>query len=377
MKHAELIIDSVDRNADLYYASHFDAHSSKFVYFRTGGKKYLLMSDLEFDRAKKESSVDKILSLTKYMELARKKKAGPSVLDAVMIMLKERGIRRITIPDSTPFSIVDSLRKSGFKVEGRLLPFYPKRAIKNKTELREIIKNQKIIFSSMKLAENLIKKSRIKNNALHLGGKPFTSERLSHEIKSYLYSKGLIAPHGIVVSCGRDTEFPHRQGSGVLRPHQPIIIDIFPQSVKTKFWGDATRTFCKGRPSPELKRMYAAVKFAQEGAIRMVRAGVNGKKIHTWICNHFEENGFRTGEFDGQRQGFIHGTGHGTGLELHEQPVNIKPVDCRLKAGYVTSIEPGLYYKGIGGVRIEDLVFVTKKGGIVLGRYPKRLEIKI
>jgi Xaa-Pro aminopeptidase len=90
--------------------------------------------------------------------------------------------------------------------------------------------------------------------------------------------------------------------------------------------------------------------------------------------NLFESRGFHTGRINGRMQGFFHGTGHGLGLDIHEPP-RIAPVDAILRTGHVVTVEPGLYYLGIGGVRLEDVVVVTDKGNRNLTDCPQFLEI--
>ena len=121
--------------------------------------------------------------------------------------------------------------------------------------------------------------------------------------------------------------------------------------------------------------MYAVVKKGQELGLKMVKDGASGGRIHGAITDYFEREGFPTGVNRGRNAGFFHGTGHGIGLEVHEEPVRINQGDYRLRKGNVVSVEPGLYYEGIGGVRIEDLVYVTKRGCDLLAGFPKQLEI--
>jgi Xaa-Pro aminopeptidase len=87
-----------------------------------------------------------------------------------------------------------------------------------------------------------------------------------------------------------------------------------------------------------------------------------------------ERHGFQTGELNGRMQGFFHGTGHGLGLDIHELP-RISKLPTTLRSGNVVTVEPGLYYLGIGGVRIEDVVVVTETGHANLTKYPKVLEV--
>jgi len=151
-------------------------------------------------------------------------------------------------------------------------------------------------------------------------------------------------------------------------------MDIFPRSETTLYYADFTRTVVRGKASPELKKIYAAVKQGQDLAFQMIRHGIGSKKVHAAIQTRFTQLGFNTGVKDGRMQGFFHSTGHGLGLDIHEPP-RVSVGEDILKAGQVVTVEPGLYYKGIGGVRLEDVVVVTKKGCVNLTRFPRKLEI--
>jgi Xaa-Pro aminopeptidase len=107
---------------------------------------------------------------------------------------------------------------------------------------------------------------------------------------------------------------------------------------------------------------------------RRARPRADGRAIHGEIQALFESRGYRTGVQDGRMQGFFHGTGHGLGLQIHEPP-SISTRGTRLRAGHVVTVEPGLYYVGLGGVRIEDVAHVTATGSSNLTRAPKVLEI--
>ena len=130
----------------------------------------------------------------------------------------------------------------------------------------------------------------------------------------------------------------------------------------------------RGRPSRELRKMYQAVKRAQEEALRAVKAGVKGSTVHRRVVAEFERRGYATREENGRQVGFIHGTGHGVGLAIHEAPgVGLR--DVRLRSGNVITVEPGLYYPDVGGVRIEDTVVVTPAGWRYLVPCEKRFEV--
>ena len=114
------------------------------------------------------------------------------------------------------------------------------------------------------------------------------------------------------------------------------------------------------------------MKAGQALALKQIKAGVDGMRIHKGITELFNRRGFPTEVRNGRRVGFFHGTGHGLGLEIHEYPRLQK---VRLKAGQCLTVEPGLYYPGIGGARIEDVVIVTRTGCKILSRFQKVLEI--
>ncbi len=373
MSNAKLIYDSTERNADLYYATHFEAPDN-ILYLESRGKKYLILSDLELERGKKEAEIDTILSLSAIAQKA-KKMGKEGMVGIIDTLLKEFKIKKMTVPQSTSFALVDALRKKGYKVEAGDTPFYIERTFKTPKEKKWLRESQKTVFRAMALAEKILKESKIKSGGLYWHEKILTSEKLRFEIEQFLLQKGFHNTMQPIVACGLQATDPHCIGSGPLKAHQAIIVDIFPRHDKTKFFGDATRTFCKGKASPELKKMYAAVKTAQEMAIQKIKAGVNGKTIHQAIVASFEKEGFKTGTIDGCKQGFIHGTGHGIGLEVHEEPARIGPRDFILKENHVVTVEPGLYYRKYGGVRLEDIVCVTKKGCERFPSYPKRLEI--
>ncbi|MBU4394549.1 MAG: M24 family metallopeptidase, partial [Proteobacteria bacterium] len=199
-----------------------------------------------------------------------------------------------------------------------------------------------------------------KKNRLRVRGRLLTSERVRRAIYRVLVDHNCTG-EGTIVACDGQAATPHGIGHGPLRAHQSIVIDIFPRHLEHGYWGDLTRTVVKGTPSPALKKMYAAVKAAQAAALAKIRAGVSGRRVHLAAVAALARHGFKTGLLEGKAQGFIHSTGHGIGLEVHEAPsLSLRP--GRLRAGHVVTVEPGLYYFQHGGVRIEDTVLVTRGG---------------
>jgi Xaa-Pro aminopeptidase len=187
------------------------------------------------------------------------------------------------------------------------------------------------------------------------------------------------AAEGTITAGGAQAADPHERGHGPLKTGESIILDIFPVDKTSRYYSDMTRTFVKGEPGEELQKMYDAVLESQEAALAMIRAGVNGRDVHKKVSDILHEAGYETLVHDQKpgeplQRGFIHGTGHGVGLEIHEAP-RVSIADEELISGDVVTIEPGLYYPEIGGVRIEDLVVVTEDGCRNLTEFPKEFRL--
>ncbi len=372
-KPALLIIASSEKDADLYYATRFIAPDA-FVFARIRGKKYILVSDLEIDRAKKEARVHAVLSISRLAaEYKQRRKKTGSLLELVSYFLKKQGVKSLLVPGNFPVQYYEPLKRAGLRIRYRGGVFFKERLIKNRAEIAAIAQALRATEKAAGEAIKVLKKSVIRKNKLYFSRKILTSEILKKVIHRTLLENGCAGEHTIV-SCGAQSMDPHHRGSGPLYAHQPIIMDIFPRGEKTLYYADFTRTVVRGKAAPRLRKMYAAVKEGQNIAFKMIRHGMASKKVHEAIQARFTQLGFKTGLKDGRMQGFFHSTGHGLGLGIHEPP-RISAGEDVLKAGQVVTIEPGLYYKNAGGVRLEDVVLVTRKGCINITKFPKRLEI--
>ena len=218
----------------------------------------------------------------------------------------------------------------------------------------------------------VLKASKIRRGKRLLwSGKTLTSEILRAEIDSAILRAGG-TPAGTIVAGGDQACDPHERGFGPLYADSLIILDVFPRAAKTGYFGDLTRTVIRGRARDAQRQLWETVKAGQALALRKIKAGVDGAEIHKGIQEFFAKRGYRTEVRKGRQVGFFHGTGHGLGLEIHEYPRLQK---VTLKERQVLTVEPGLYYPGIGGARQEDVVVITKNGCWKLSRFPKQLEI--
>ncbi len=373
IQEATLLISPSETDSNLYYVSGFLA-PDPFIFLQVGDEKVLIMSDLELDRARSQARVTTVLSFSAYEEAARNSGTeNPSTVDVVCEFLKERGITRVVVPSYFGIRHALLLQDKGYDIEVRDDPFFEERVRKNKEEIAYIEQALRTTECALEKAIEYIGQTRIRDGFLYSGNKRVTSEDVKRLIDIFLLENSMIAQHTIV-ACGEDSSFPHNEGSGALRANAPVIIDVFPRSVRSRYYADITRTVVRGVASDEIKRMYDAVSAAQEIAFSMIKDAVNGGDVHQAILNHFRNCGFESGETDGRMQGFFHGTGHGVGLDVHEPPRIGRKRDI-LSAGHVITVEPGLYYRGIGGVRLEDMVVVQPDGIINLTKSPKILEI--
>jgi Xaa-Pro aminopeptidase len=297
----------------------------------------------------------------------------PKAADVIKAVLDEFGITDLIVPTNFGVELADALRERGFRISTRREPFYPERAIKSPEEVQHILQTMRATEEAIGRAVEVIRASDIHQGQLYHEGRVLTSEFIKKLINVKLMENDCIAQHTIV-ACGDDACDPHNEGSGPFRAHEPIVMDVFPKSSKTGYYADITRTVVKGKPSDALRRVYDTVLQGQELGLQMVKAGISGKAIHTAIQDLFEQAGYHTGVINERVQGFFHGTGHGVGLEIHEPP-RISRIDDTLQPGHVVTVEPGLYYLGIGGVRIEDTVLVTSDGYENLTTFPKQFEL--
>lgn len=353
-----LIRDDSISNTDLYYLTDFEA-SDPFVYLRKNEKSWIVVPQLEYSRAKDEASVDKVISTSRYLK-------GESQVEGektriVKELIEEQNIEKIALPENFPLKLARELEQEGIDVEPIENKIKEAREIKDRSEIEKIREVQQITEQAMKHTEKIIRDSEVKKGLLWYGGKKLTSERLRSEIKKYLIERGCDLPQEIIASSGRESAKPHSTGSGPIKTAEPILVDIFPR--RKRYFGDMSRTFVKGELSREIQEMEEAVKEAQEAGFKLLEngAGTTAGEVHNAVCEVIENYGYETNRNQDAETGFIHSTGHGVGLDLHEPP-RIADNSYELKKGTVLTVEPGLYLPEAGGLRLEDMVLVKKKG---------------
>jgi Xaa-Pro aminopeptidase len=367
-----LIYAASETDADLLYPTGFFA-PDPFLYVQRGPTRFLVMNDLELDRARGQATVDRVLSWSEIAAPLEKNGRRAPVADVVARVLMQLGLRRVTVPRSFPLGLARELERRRVRLDLGPDPFWPERELKEPREVRAIGASLRAAEAGLLAGIEALRSCRIRNGWLKRDGRGFTAEDLRSVVNTRMMADGFVPAHTICAP-GDQAVDPHEGGHGPIRAHQPVVMDIFPRSEATGYFGDLTRTVVRGRASFALHEIYAIVHEGVRLGHRMLRAGASGMTIHKAIQALFERQGYQTGLKDGRMQGFFHGTGHGLGLEIHEPP-SIGKRPCTLRAGHVVTVEPGLYYLGLGGVRIEDVALVTATGSRCLTRVPKQLEI--
>lgn len=358
MTIATIFIDSSAANADLLYTTKFLV-GDPVLYIEVEEKKYLFLNALEVDRGKSDAKVDEVICTMDYKPLIDPKK--DVYLQIADIFLKEKNITDLLVVDNFSAFYYKEFKDLGYNIEIKRAPLYTARIFKTEEEKNKIKAVMKAVDDSFAVAVQILKDSVIDGNYIRYKGELLTSEFLKRTINIELFKNDCICEE-IIIASGNQAVDPHNRGTGLLLANTPIIFDIFPQSMVTKYFGDETRTVIKGKATEEQKKLYNTVLKGQQIGLEMLKPGINGMEVHNAINNYFISEGFVTGNIEGRMQGFFHGTGHGVGLEIHEFPRISSAADEIMKEGYVVTVEPGLYYKDLGGVRIEDTVIITKDG---------------
>jgi Xaa-Pro aminopeptidase len=359
------VLYASSRDADMRYLTHFTT-SDPFVFFKKPGDPgVIIISQMELGRASREASAAVMTRTQAGLPDILKKEKDPYRATAMMIAGQVG--KKILVPPNFPIALANSLNKyCTILVDNGTVQSM--RAKKSRDEILLMKNVQKVTEKAMERAISLIRSASVKKGFLYLDKTPLTAEFVKFSMHSLLLQHGCNAVDTIV-SCGEDTSIPHITGSGPLKSDEPIVIDLFPVNEISGYYADMTRTVVRGEPSPEILEMYNTLREAKHLGISLVRKGASGADIHQEVVDFFKDHGYES-----TTRGFVHNLGHGVGLQVHELPT-VGPAGKALLSGNVITIEPGLYYPGIGGVRLEDIGVVTAKGFENFTEFPEDLII--
>ena len=355
----------------MLYATGFFAPDA-FIFLDAGGRRSVVLSDLEIDRGRRDARVDEVIAQSEVRSRIKSKGKGEPAFEQILIQfLREKKIRRVRVPYDFSAGIAVALAQGGIRVEPVNGHFWPERERKTEAEVKALGKALRNTEAGMARGMEVLRASRISGRDLLWGKGKLTSEILRAEIDSAILRAGGL-PANTIVAGGLQACDPHERGSGPLRAHELIILDIFPRDAKSGYFGDMTRTVVRGRAGVAQRRLWETVQRGQAMAFKGMKPGAPGLAVHEGIKAFFAKEGYPTEKRDGRWVGFFHGTGHGLGLEIHEDP---RFGRTTFQEGQVLTVEPGIYWPGVGGCRIEDVGLITAGGVRKLSRFVQELEV--
>jgi Xaa-Pro aminopeptidase len=350
-----------------------------FAYLEVGGERHAVAPAMEIIRLRELPNLNAHpLEEFGYDELVAAGLERELIYQEVRLRAcQELGVASAVVPWSFPLETADHLRANGIEVEVDRELFDLRRRVKNDFELEGIRRAQRATEEAMATVKEILHRSKVLDGVLDFGGEVVTSELLKARVGE-IFNAHNCASDSMIISHGSQTAIGHDDGSGPIAPGEPVVVDLYPRDRESGCYADMTRTFVVGVIPDEIGRYHELCLEALQRAVAGTKAGAECKALHLESCDIFEAAGYpttRTKE-PGKplEDGFYHSLGHGVGLDVHEEPLLGLASTKTLLAGDVVTVEPGLYKQGFGGVRLEDLLYVTEDGNENLTHFPYDLE---
>jgi Xaa-Pro aminopeptidase len=291
---------------------------------------------------------------------------------------RHAGLARAVVPHTFPAGHLVTLRESGVDLSVDQELFDLRRRGKNELELAGIRRAQRAADAGMRTVADMLAAASPGRGSLLLEGEELTVERVKAAVAAAFEEQGCVSDD-FIVAPGAQGAVGHHMGSGPIALGEPVVVDLWPRDRESACFADMTRTFVAGEPSTEIREYHRLAREALDRTTARVRAGMDCRALFDAACDVFEAAGHPTlrtkAEGEVLADGFFHGLGHGVGLEVHESPYMTNIPAGELVAGDVITLEPGLYRRGYGGVRVEDLVLVAADGHEVLTGFSYDLEV--
>ncbi len=362
------------KDANMYYLTGFLALDPFIFLKKVDEDPILVVNQMELPRAKAESRVKDVRSYVDYdfmriVKSANDPRAGIMKFVASLVKKELEIDASICVPPNFSVMLADFLRNEGLKISPEFDVIEKARETKEPHEVEAIRSVQETVEEAASRVIKFIAETDIASDGtLHYREngkrKKLTVGKLRSVFDHTFVDKGCVAEEETIITGGPYGAIPHYTGrtGDILKTNQPIVLDVFPKSVRERYVSDMTRTVVKGRATRDVKKMFETVSHVRDAAMDAIKAGVPGKEMQILCYDLFEKAGYETIRGGKQiRKGYIHSLGHGVGLEVHEGPGMGELSKFPLEEHNVVTVEPGLYNPKIGGVRIEDIVEVTKK----------------
>jgi Xaa-Pro aminopeptidase len=346
-----------------------------FLYLEHEGKPVAVVSAMEAPRVREGAPDVEVVTLERFgwdELLAAGRSYEEAALEIASRACRELGVEAARVPPDFPLELADHLRAGGVEVAVDRALFAARRRAKTETELEGIRRAQRACEAALDAARGLLRSAEPRDGVLFAEGDALTCERLKQVIERVFGEHDAVGDE-FIVSHGPQTAIGHEMGHGPIAPNEPVLFDLVPRDRATGCHSDMTRTYVVGEPPDEIREFHRLTLAALEQALGGTRAGADGSALMRDTCELFHDAGYKTqlhkAPGEALEDGFFHALGHGVGLEVHEPPGLTRAGDV-LAAGDVVTLEPGLYRRGLGGVRLEDIVLVTADGCENLTRYP-------
>ncbi|MFQ6722789.1 MAG: M24 family metallopeptidase [Opitutales bacterium] len=370
---AYCIYNTTEGDLNLLYWGNFSAPDAFFA-LKLADRTIAFVSELEYSRCQQTSCFNEVYLLSEIRKelrtLCPEKAYWPAFFQ---FLQKKYKVDQFVVPNDFPAFIYAQIA-SEVSINFNKDFFETQRAIKTNSEIAEIQKACELTAKGIDFAKNILRQSQIKDQLLYYEGQILTSESLRSRLEAYCLSLGGYATDTIICG-GLDASNPHARGKGPLHANELIVIDFFPRLQASHFYGDMTRTVLKGKANAQQEHLYNCVLECQQEIITKICPGVYTNDLMQFALDFFEKAGYGLKTSPNACEGFIHSLGHGLGLDLHEYP-SVSHTPVKLQSGMVITIEPGLYFKELGSIRIEDDVLVTPNGYQVLSKCDYSLNLE-
>ena len=340
----------------------------------------LILRDIEMQRARTSARVDQVgcpADFTPEGGLSGDRETATA--QAAAECLRRAGVTKVVGERSLPLIFAEFLQRAGISVKCETNLWVAERRQKSEEEIEHLRAAQDVTEQVIRFAcERIAQAEARSGGVLYHENEPLTSERVRMAVDHRLMDYGFTNPTSIIAGgpTGADC---HDVGLGALLTGQPVIVDIFPRSRDTLYWGDCTRTVFHGDIPDAIEAMNQTVRKAKAAGVSAAAPDVTGEDVHRATTQVIKEEGYAVGlpaeDAPDTYCAMTHGTGHGVGLNIHEPPL-LDMKGPELLVGDVLTVEPGLYRRDMGGVRVEDMVVVTKDGCINLNKLPEGLTWK-
>ncbi|TWT50721.1 Xaa-Pro dipeptidase [Rubripirellula amarantea] len=335
-----------------------------------------LVRDLEMDRVRAHSRADKVTCPAENSPPAGlSPDRETATAEAAVQILRGAKIEEVTTDRTLPFIFAWHLQQAEIII--RYDPNYGviDRRTKTDAEIMALRQAQAHTESVMRMVcERIARSDTNDQGQLVHDGEVLTSEGLRKFAAVEFMQLGCSMSHGGIVATVPQVADCHHSGTGPLVTGHPVVVDLFPRDDASGYWGDCTRTVVHGTPTDEVIKMHAAVIEAKQAAIDSLVGGNTADRVHRASESVLKRHGYKPSRGKITDEPSIqHGTGHGVGLELHE-PILLDAEGGEILEGEVFTVEPGLYGRTDGGVRVEDMLVVTDGEPVNLNTLPEGLD---